>query len=102
MTTELIEHRLRTLAVVTPDPGRVSAHVLAQGQRRRPRGIWRIAVAPVAVLVLAALVIYFVPAVDTAVANVPFAGDLLRSAGLVGARDRIRPSVRPQPQLATT
>jgi hypothetical protein len=43
----------------------------------------------VALIVLAAMVAYFVPAASTAVADVPFAGDLLRNAGLVGARDRI-------------
>jgi hypothetical protein len=37
---------------------------------------------------LLGLVGYFVPAADTAVASLP-AGDLLREAGLVGARDRI-------------
>jgi hypothetical protein len=42
----------------------------------------------VATVLLIVLVGYFVPAADTAVASLP-AGDLLREAGLVGARDRI-------------
>jgi hypothetical protein len=89
MTTDLLEQRLHDLAVPTPDAGRVSARVLATQPSRHQRRAIRIAAAPVALIVLAALVAYFVPAADTALADVPFAGDLLRSAGLVGARDRI-------------
>lgn len=89
MTTDLLEQRLHDLAVPTPDAGRVSARVLAMRPSRHQRRAIRIATAPVALIVLAALVAYFVPAAGTALADVPFAGDLLRSAGLVGARDRI-------------
>lgn len=89
MTAELLEERLRNLAVQTPDAGRVSARILAA--RANPSGppMPRIALGAVAFVVLAALIAYFVPAADTAVADVPFAGEMLRDAGLVGARDRI-------------
>lgn len=89
MTTNLLEERLRELAVATPDPGRVLAYVLRARPQRRTARLPRVAAATVAVVVLAALIAYFVPAADTAVANVPVAGDLLREAGLAGARDRI-------------
>jgi hypothetical protein len=89
MTTDLLEHRLENLAVETPDPGRVSARVLARAPRPRRRRWPRIALSSVATFVLLALVAYFVPAADLVVAKVPLAGDWLRDAGLVGARDRI-------------
>jgi hypothetical protein len=63
--------------------------VLATRPSQHQRRAIRIAAAPVAFIVLAALAAYFVPAADTALADIPFASDLLRSAGLVGARDRI-------------
>ena len=89
MTTGLLEQRLHDLAVPTPDATRVSGRVLGTRPSPHQRRALRIAAAPVAVIVMVALVAYFVPAADTALADVPFAGDLLRSAGLVGARDRI-------------
>ncbi len=89
MTTDLLEKRLHDLAVPTPDAGRVSARVLATRPSRHQHPAIRIVSAPVALIVLAALVVYFVPAADVVLADVPFAGDLLQSAGLVGARDRI-------------
>jgi hypothetical protein len=89
MTTDLLEQRLENLVVETPDAGRVSARVLARVPRPRRRRWPRVALSGVATVVLLALVAYFVPAADTVVAKVPFAGDWLRDAGLVGARDRI-------------
>jgi hypothetical protein len=89
MTTDLLEQRLENLAVETPDAGRVSARVLARAPRPRRRRWPRVALSAVATVVLLALVAYFVPAADSAVAKVPYAGDLLRNAGLVGAKDRI-------------
>jgi hypothetical protein len=89
MTTDLLEQRLENLAVETPDPGRVSARVLARAPRPRRRRWPRVALSAVATVVLLALMAYFVPAADLVVAKVPIAGDWLRDAGLVGARDRI-------------
>jgi hypothetical protein len=89
MTVELLEQRLEELAIETPDAGRVAAKVLSRRSRRRVR-IPRIATASVAFVVLAALVAYFVPAADTAIASrVPWTGEVLQWAGLVGASDRI-------------
>jgi hypothetical protein len=89
MTTELLEKRLQNLSVETPDAGRVAARVLSRASRRRARRLPRALAAGVATVALLVLIAYFVPAADTAVASVPFAGDLLRDAGLVGAADRI-------------
>jgi hypothetical protein len=89
VTAELLEERLLNLSVETPDAGRVAARVLSRASRRRARRLPRALAAGVATTVLVVLVAYFVPAADTAVASVPFAGDLLRDAGLVGAADRI-------------
>lgn len=89
MTTDMLEVRLENLAVESPDPGRVSARVLARAPRPRRRRWPRVALSTIAAIALVALVAYFVPAADTVVAKVPFAGDLLRDAGLVGAQDRI-------------
>jgi hypothetical protein len=92
MTTDLLEERLQKLSVEIPDAERVTAHVLSRASRRRSRRFPRTlatAIATFATLVMLVLVAYFVPAADTAVASVPFAGDLLRDAGLVGASGRI-------------
>ena len=88
MTINALEQRLRELTVPGLDPGRISARALAAARGRRRRLNFRIA-APAALILLVGLVAYFVPAADTAAANVPIAGDLLRNAGLVAARDRI-------------
>jgi hypothetical protein len=89
MTVDLLELRLEKLVVETPDPGRVSARVLARAPRPRRRRLPRVALSTVAAVALLALVAYFVPTADLAVARVPIAGDWLRDAGLVGAHDRI-------------
>lgn len=89
MSTDLMEDRLRKLIVDTPDAGRISARVLGQTAEPRRRLMPRVAAAPVAFIALVVLVAYFVPAADTAIAGLQPAGDLLRDAGLVGARDHI-------------
>lgn len=90
MTVDLLEERLRELDVPTPDAGRVSARVLA-AKRRKPRlAVPRLVSVPAALLLVAALVIYFVPAADLAIAEkTPWSGEILQWAGLVGAKDRI-------------
>jgi hypothetical protein len=89
MTTELLEHRLHDLVIETPDAGRVSARVLAHTAKRPSRRLPRLTAGAMATLALIALVAYFAPAADTALAGVPVAGDLLRQAGLVNAAGRI-------------
>lgn len=89
MSTDLLEERLQTLVVDTPDTGRVTARVLGSLPKQRRRLAPRVGVGSVAAVVLLALVAYFVPSADLAVARVPGANDLLREAGLVGAADRI-------------
>ena len=88
MSTDLLEKRLENLEVLVPDPGNVTARVLSRGPRTSSHRIRRFVAAGVATVLLIALVGYFVPAADTALASTP-AGDLLRDAGLVGAKDRI-------------
>jgi len=89
MTTEFLEERLQSLAAAAPDAGRITVRVLAAApQRRRP--VWpRLSLSVVATVVLIALVLYFVPAAGTAFAKVPFASELLQSAGLAAVGDRI-------------
>ena len=83
MTTELLEQRLRDLAVDAPDPGRVSARALGTA-RRRMRMRWpTVAAGSVAAVVLLALVAYFVPASGTVVAKMPVAGDVLNAGDRV-------------------
>lgn len=90
MTTDLLEDRLRSLAIEEPDAARVSERVLERNKLRAPRRPPRIATVPVALAVLVALVAYFLPAADLAVASrVPWSSETLQWAGLVGARDRI-------------
>ena len=89
MTTDLLEERLTNLALTAPDPGTISARVLAPATRRRGRRLPRVALSAAATMVLLAMVAYFVPAADNVVAKVPFAGDLLRDAGLAGVEGRI-------------
>ena len=90
MTVEMLETRLHELDIETPDPGRVSARVLARQARRPGRRIPRLVTAPAALLLLVVLVAYFVPAADIAIAEkAPWGDEVLRWAGLVGASDRI-------------
>ena len=88
-TVELLEQRLLELALESPDAARVSAKVLA-GPRRRRIHVPRVASGLVGVVLLITLIAYFVPAADTAVASrVPWTGEIMQWAGLVGASDRI-------------
>jgi hypothetical protein len=89
MTTDLLEERLQRLSVEAPDSGRVATRVLSRASRRQARRLPRVAAAGLATVALVALIGYFVPAADTALASVPIAGDMLRDAGLVGAAGRI-------------
>jgi hypothetical protein len=88
MSTDLLEKRLENLAVEIPDAGSVTARVLSRAPKPRSHRVRRFVSVGVATVLLSALVGYFVPAADTAVASTPV-GDLLREAGLVGAKDRI-------------
>ena len=85
MTTDALEQRLTDLGFEAPDPGRITGRVLSQAQTRHKRPISRLTALGVATLVIAAGVLYFVPAADAALADAPIAGDLLRDAGLTGA-----------------
>lgn len=90
MTVDLLEERLRELDIPTPDAGRVSARVLAAKLRRRRLAVPRLVSVPAALVLVAALLIYFVPAADLAIAEkTPWSGEILQRAGLVGAQDRI-------------
>ncbi len=89
MTTDLLEERLQNLAIDSPDAGRVAARVLARGARPRPRRPPRAIAVGLATVALLTLVAYLAPAADTAFADVPFAGDLLRDAGLVAVSGRV-------------
>jgi hypothetical protein len=88
MSTDLLEKRLKDLAVDVPDPGRVTARVLSRALQPQSHRVVRFLSVGVATVLLIALVGYFVPAAGTVAASTP-AGDLLRDAGLVGAKDRI-------------
>jgi hypothetical protein len=88
MSTDLLEKRLESLEVPVPDAGNVTARVLSHAPQPASHRIRRFVAAGVATVVLIGLVGYFVPAADTALASTP-AGDLLRDAGLAGAKDRI-------------
>jgi hypothetical protein len=89
MTSDTLEQRLVALVLETPDPGRVTARVLARALKpSRPRLPRALALALVTVLV-AVGVLYFVPAADVALADAPIAGPLLQDAGLVGAGNRV-------------
>src|SRR4029077_3496518 len=89
MTIDTLEQRLRELTFETPDPGRISARVLSQSRKPRhvrwPRGL----AIGVATVLVAAGILYFVPAAGAAWADAPIAGPLLRDAGLVGASNRV-------------
>jgi hypothetical protein len=88
MTADALEQRLSELAFEAPDAGRITEHVLARARPRR-RQFPRALALGVATLLIAAAVLYFVPAADAALADAPIAGDLLRDAGLVGAGNRV-------------
>lgn len=88
MITDLLGERLENLAVEVPDAGRVTARVLSRAPRPQSHRVRRLVAVSVATVLLIALVGYFVPVADTALASTP-AGDLMRDAGLVGAKDRI-------------
>ncbi|MDQ6722605.1 MAG: hypothetical protein M3003_17685 [Candidatus Dormibacteraeota bacterium] len=89
MNTDSLERRLTDLTFEAPDPGRITARVLSMEDRPRRRQVPRLIALGVATLVIAASVLYFVPAADAALAGAPVAGDLLRDAGLVGAGNRV-------------
>lgn len=87
-TDDVLEQRLTDFAFETPDAGRITARVLSE--RRAPRRRYpRVLAIGVATVVIAAAVLYFVPAADAGLADAPVAGDLLRDAGLVGAGNRV-------------
>jgi hypothetical protein len=88
MNTDLLENRLENLAVQSPDADRVTARALSRAPQPPSHRMRRYVAVGVATVLLIGLIGYFVPAADTAVASTP-AGDLLRDAGLAGARDRI-------------
>jgi hypothetical protein len=89
MSTDLLEERLQRLVIDFPDPGRVTARVIGRNLKHKRRWAPRVGAASVATLTVLALVAYFVPSADLAVATVPGASDILRQAGLVGAADRV-------------
>lgn len=89
MTTDLLEKRLQQLATEVPDATRVTARVMSNAAKPRPRRAPRVIVATIATVGLTVLVLYYAPAADTALASVPVAGELLRDAGLVAAAGRI-------------
>jgi hypothetical protein len=76
MTAYTLDERLRGMVLETPDPSRVTAHVLHR-LSRRPRWPFRFALAPLAVVVLCVAVAYFVPSAGTVIARVPGAGGVL-------------------------
>ena len=89
MTADALEQRLTDLAFDAPDADRITARVLSMAGRPRRRQFPRLIALGVATLVIAAAVLYFVPAADAALADAPIAGDLLRDAGLAGAGNRV-------------
>jgi hypothetical protein len=89
MALETLEQRLTDLIFETPDPGSVTARVLTFPRKPRGRALPRVIARGVATLLVAAGVLYFVPATDAALADAPIAGDLLRDAGLTGAGTQV-------------
>ena len=89
MTIDALEQRLTDLAFDRPDAGRVTARVLSLARKRRRPAVARLGALAAATLLIAAAVVYFVPAADAVLADTPIAGDLLRSAGLTGAGNRV-------------
>ena len=89
MALDTLEQRLTDLTFETPDAGRVTARVLSLANRPRRSALPRVIALGVATLVIAAGVLYFVPAADAALADAPIAGDLLRDAGLAGAGTQV-------------
>lgn len=86
---DFLEQRLSDLEFEAPDPGRMTTRVLSQARRPRPSRLPRVLATALGIVVIAASVLYFVPAADAALAGAPIAGDWLRDAGLVGASGRI-------------
>lgn len=80
MTTDTLDERLRNMVLDTPDAGRVTARVLSTPSRERRRSL-RIALAPLAVVVLCVAIAYFVPSAGTVIAKVPGAGGALGVSG---------------------
>lgn len=89
MALETLEQRLTDLALDTPDAGHVTARVLSLAQKPPRRQLRRAIALGVATVVIAAGVLYFVPAADAALADAPIAGNLLRDAGLTGAGTQV-------------
>jgi hypothetical protein len=89
MTTDALEQRLTDLSFEMPDADQITARVLFLPQESRRRRLPRVIALGVATLLIAAGVLYFVPAADAALANAPVAGDLLRDAGLTGAGTKV-------------
>ena len=86
---DALEQRLADLTLEIPDAGRISGRVLARARKPRRSHFMRVLVVGSATVVVAAGVLYFVPAVGVALADAPIAGPLLRDAGLVGAGDHV-------------
>ena len=86
---DALEERLSNLELEAPDAGRITARVLSLARKPRRRVLPRVMALGVATLAIAAAVLYFAPAADSALAGTPVAGDLLRDAGLVGAGNRV-------------
>jgi hypothetical protein len=76
MTTDALAERLRSLVLVTPDAGRVTARVLSASSFKRRRSL-RIALAPLALVILCVAIAYFVPSAGTVIAKVPVAAGVL-------------------------
>lgn len=76
MTTDTLEERLRSMVLDAPDAGRMTARVLSAPASTRRRSL-RIALAPLALVVLCAAIAYFVPSAGTVVAKVPVAAGML-------------------------
>lgn len=89
MAIKTLEERLSDLALDTPEAGRVTARVLSLAQKPRRRPLPRAIALGVATVLIAAGVLYFVPAADAALADAPIAGNLLRDAGLTGAGTQV-------------
>ena len=89
MTPDVLEQRLAGLVIDTPDPGRITARVISQAAIPRRSQVTRVAALGVATVTLMVAVLYFVPAADVVLADTPIARELLRDAGLLGARNRV-------------
>src|ERR1700694_6154409 len=88
MTQDLLEQRLADLAIETPDPGLITARVISQAARPKRRQLTRTVALGVATVTLIVAVLYFAPAADVVLADIPIARELLPDAGLLGAGNR--------------